>query len=160
MSGNSTRKSFSYHLKMKLISESIFIFVNFTGFSLALGDFNGDGVNDYVVGIPRGDNLKGKVKKKRGKKGCCSPIIKRNLLKLYTCQLSLLKRDCPYFDPRKCRKKEQFSHMSLFLQKSICSNIRNFRNVPIVEDFSPICPYFLGFRVGKYEMALFPAITT
>ena len=25
-----------------------------------------------------------------------------------------------------------------------------FRNVPIFEDFSPICPYFLGFRVGKY----------
>ena len=27
---------------------------------------------------------------------------------------------------------------------------RKFRNVPIFEDFSPICPYFLGFRVGKY----------
>ena len=25
-----------------------------------------------------------------------------------------------------------------------------FRNVPIFKDFPPICPYFLGFRVGKY----------
>ena len=32
---------------------------------------------------------------------------------------------------------------------------RKFRNVPIFEDFSPICTYFLGFRVGKYA----PAIT-
>ena len=29
---------------------------------------------------------------------------------------------------------------------------RKFRNVPIFEDFSPICPYFLGFRVGKYAI--------
>ena len=28
---------------------------------------------------------------------------------------------------------------------------RKFRNVPIFEDFSPICPYFLGFRFGKYD---------
>ena len=27
-----------------------------------------------------------------------------------------------------------------------------FRNVPIFEDFSHICPYFLGFRVGKYDL--------
>ena len=25
-----------------------------------------------------------------------------------------------------------------------------FRNIPIIKDFPPICPYFLGFRVGKY----------
>ena len=30
---------------------------------------------------------------------------------------------------------------------------RKFRNVPIVKDFPPICPYFLGFRVGKYANA-------
>ena len=60
----------------------------------------------------------------------------------HTCQLSLFNRDSPYFDPRKSRKKEQFYHMSLFLQKSVCSNVRKFRNVPVFEDFSPICPYF------------------
>ena len=27
---------------------------------------------------------------------------------------------------------------------------RKFSNVPIFKDFPPICPYFLGFRVGKY----------
>ena len=31
---------------------------------------------------------------------------------------------------------------------------RKFRNVPIFEDFSPICPYFLGFRVGKYVLIM------
>ena len=30
---------------------------------------------------------------------------------------------------------------------------RKFRNVPIFKDFPPICPYFLGFRVGKYEVS-------
>ena len=40
-----------------------------------------------------------------------------------------------------------------------CKNLsvvmyRKFRNVPIFEDFSPICPYFLGFRVGKYAVAI------
>ena len=29
---------------------------------------------------------------------------------------------------------------------------RKFRNVPIFKDFPPICPYFLGFRVGKYAL--------
>ena len=27
---------------------------------------------------------------------------------------------------------------------------RKFRNVPIFKDFPPICPYFLGLKVGKY----------
>ena len=30
-----------------------------------------------------------------------------------------------------------------------------FRNVPIFEDFSPMCPYFLGFRVGKHVISIF-----
>ena len=29
---------------------------------------------------------------------------------------------------------------------------RKFRNVPIFKDFPPICPYFLGFKVGKFEL--------
>ena len=32
---------------------------------------------------------------------------------------------------------------------------RKFRNVPILKDFPPICPYFLGFRVGKYVTGTF-----
>ena len=28
---------------------------------------------------------------------------------------------------------------------------RKFRNVPIFKNFPPICPYFLVFRVGRYE---------
>ena len=37
-----------------------------------------------------------------------------------------------------------------------CKNLpvvmyRKFRNVPIFKDIPPICPYFLGFRVGKYD---------
>ena len=31
---------------------------------------------------------------------------------------------------------------------------RKFRNVPIFKDIPPICPYFLGFRVGKYAMGV------
>ena len=31
---------------------------------------------------------------------------------------------------------------------------RKFRNGPIFEDFSPICPYLLDFRVGKYAFRL------
>ena len=75
-----------------------------------------------------------------------------NISRMHTCQLSLFNRDCPYFDPRRSRKKEQFYHMSLCLQKSACSNVdRKFRNVPIFEDFFTLCPDFLGFRVDKYE---------
>ena len=29
---------------------------------------------------------------------------------------------------------------------------RKFRNVPIFKDIPPFCPYFLGFRVGKYAI--------
>ena len=31
---------------------------------------------------------------------------------------------------------------------------RKFRNVPSFKDIPPICPYFLGFRVGKYGAAV------
>ena len=31
---------------------------------------------------------------------------------------------------------------------------RKFRNVPIFKDFPPICPYVLGFRVGKYALPI------
>ena len=42
---------------------------------------------------------------------------------------------CPYF----CKNLSVVQYM-----------YRKFRNVPIFKDFPPICPYFLGFRVGKY----------
>ena len=38
-----------------------------------------------------------------------------------------------------------------------CKNLsivmyRKFRNVPIIKDFPPICPYFLGFKVSMYAI--------
>ena len=41
----------------------------------------------------------------------------------------------------------------------LCKNLpvvmyRKFRIVPIFKDIPPICPYFLGFRVGKYVSVL------
>ena len=40
-----------------------------------------------------------------------------------------------------------------------CKNLfvvqyRKIRNVPIFKDFPSICPYFLGFMVGKYGNVL------
>ena len=44
-----------------------------------------------------------------------------------------------------------------------CKNLpvvmyRKFRNVPTFKDIPPICPYFLGFRVGKYALDVAPEI--
>ena len=67
-----------------------------------------------------------------------------------TCQLSLFKRDCPYFDPNKARKKSDFTMCPYF-----------FKNLSVVfnkciGDFPAICPYFLhvGFRIGKYATVM------
>ena len=68
--------------------------------------------------------------------------------------------NCPYligtvlfFYPRKSRKKERFYHSVPYLCKNLSVVLyRIFRNVPILKDFPPICPYFLGFRVGKYAI--------
>ena len=43
--------------------------------------------------------------------------------------------------------------MSLFVQKSVVM-YRKFRNVPIIEDFSPICPYFLFFGIAPNLLSL------
>lgn len=34
---------------------------SYMGYSVAVGDFNGEGVQGVAVGMPRGDRLKGKV---------------------------------------------------------------------------------------------------
>ena len=68
----------------------------------------------------------------------------------HTCQRSLFNRNCPYFDPRKRKKKERFYHVFLFLQISACSNVYEIQECSYFKDIPPICPYLLGFRVGKY----------
>ena len=45
-----------------------------------------------------------------------------------------------------------------------CKNLpvvmyKKFRNIPIFKDIPPICPYFLGFRVGRCALALFNFVT-
>ena len=52
-------------------------------------------------------------------------------------------------------RKEQFYSVFLFLQNLPVVMYRKFRNVPIFKDIPPICPYFLGFRVGKYELMIY-----
>ena len=55
--------------------------------------------------------------------------------------------NCPYFYPR---KKSEFIMCPYFCKNLPVVMYRIFRNVPIFKDIPPICPYFLGFRVGKY----------
>ena len=73
------------------------------------------------------------------------------ICRTHTCQLFLFNRNCPYFDPRKWRKKSDFIMCSYFCKYLPVVLYRIFRNVPIFKDIPPICPYILGFRVGKYE---------
>ena len=44
---------------------------------------------------------------------------------------------------------EQFYNVSLFLSKSVYSNLQE-----IQKCFPPICSYFLGVRVGRYALHL------
>ena len=58
--------------------------------------------------------------------------------------------NCPYFD-HKTGKKSILPCVPIFLQKSVYVVMyRKFRYVPIFKNCPPICPYFLGFRVGRY----------
>ena len=66
----------------------------------------------------------------------------------HTCQLSLFNRE------EKVGKRSNFTICPYFCKNLSVVMYRNFRNVPIFMDFPPICPYFLGFRVGKYGTCL------
>ena len=65
--------------------------------------------------------------------------------------------NCPYLigtvpilTQEKVGKRSNFTTCPYFCKNLSVVMYRKFRNVPIFEDFSPICPHFLGFRVGKY----------
>ena len=62
----------------------------------------------------------------------------------------LLQYIIPILTQEKGRKKSDFIMCSYFYKNLPVVMYRKFRNVPIFKDIPPICPYFLGFRVGKY----------
>ena len=60
----------------------------------------------------------------------------------------------PILNQEKGRKKSDFIMCSYFCKNLPVVMYRKLRNVPIFKDIPPICPYFLGFRVGKYDSVL------
>ena len=60
----------------------------------------------------------------------------------------------PILTQEKGRKKSDFIMCSYFCKNLPVVMYRKFRNVPILRDIPPICPYFLGFRVGKYAILI------
>ena len=60
----------------------------------------------------------------------------------------------PILTEEKVGKRSYFTTLPYFCKNLSVVMYRKFGNVPIFEDFSPIYPYFLGFRVGKYELVL------
>ena len=76
-------------------------------------------------------------------------IFKESSYKCILANCSYLIGTVPILTQEKGRKKSDFIMCSY-----ICKNLpvvmyRKFRNIPIFKDIPPICPYFLGFRVGK-----------
>ena len=72
--------------------------------------------------------------------------------KLHTCQPYLI-GTVPILTQEKGEKNSYLAICPNFCKNlSIKVMYRKFRNVPIFKDFPPICRYFLGFRVGKYEI--------
>ena len=60
----------------------------------------------------------------------------------------------PILTQQKGRKKSDFIMCYYFCQNLPVVMYKKFRNVPIFKDIPPICPYFLGFRVGKYAVVI------
>ena len=74
---------------------------------------------------------------------------------------SLILANCPYligtvpnFTQEKVGKRNYFAMCPYFCKNLSVVMYRKFRNVPIFKDFPSICPYFLGFRVGKYVILI------
>ena len=64
--------------------------------------------------------------------------------------------NCPYligtvpiFTQEKVGKRSDLIMCPYFCKNLSVVMYRKFRNVPSFKDFPPICPSFLGFRVGK-----------
>ena len=51
---------------------------------------------------------------------------------------------------KKRGEKSDFTIFPYFCKNLPVVMYRKFRNVPILKDFPPICPCFLGFGVGRY----------
>ena len=97
--------------------------------------------NDSLLGFQKVPNYVPKEREKKSEKNEPSFIL---------ANCSYLIGTVPILTQEKGRKKSNFIMCSY-----ICKNLpvvmyRKFRNVPIFKDIPPICPYFLGFRVGKY----------
>ena len=78
---------------------------------------------------------------------------KQEIFIIHTCILancSYYIGTVPFLTQKKGRKKSDFIMCSYFCKNLPVVMYRKFRNVPIFKDIPPICPYFLGFRVGKY----------
>ena len=73
---------------------------------------------------------------------------------LANCSYMYLIGTVPSLTQEKVGKRSNFTTCPYFCCLSVVM-YRKFRNVPIFEEFSPICPYFLGFRVGKYDTTMF-----
>ena len=59
--------------------------------------------------------------------------------------------DCPYFDQNKAKKGIDFIICLYFAKKKPCldSNEYEIQECLYFLEFTPICPYFWGFRVGS-----------
>ena len=70
--------------------------------------------------------------------------------------------NCPYLigtvpimTQEKGWKKGYLTMCPYFWQKSVYSNVLEIQECPYLKKKNPpICPYFLGFRVGKYAIAV------
>ena len=71
------------------------------------------------------------------------------IMKVHTCQLSLF-----WLEEKKGGGGAILSCVPIFAKNLLVVLYRKFRNVPIYKHIPPICPYFLRFRVGKYESGI------
>ena len=67
---------------------------------------------------------------------------------------SCFDRKIPILTLQKGRKSMIFTMYPYFCKNLSVVMYRKFRDIPIFEDFPPICPYFLGFRIGRCDILM------